>query len=266
MSDPLVSIEDEAHDGHVVRVLTLQRPEQRNPVDKDTARALRDLLREADGDDSVVAVVITGAGSAFSAGGDLRGYLTLYTDPPAFRSFLDDLAAVNELLERGGFTSVAMVNGACVAGGLELALACDLVVAAEDAKIGDGHLNFGQLPGAGGSQRLARAIGFQRAKELLLTGRLLSGTDAAAIGLVHRAVPAAQLRQQTFALLAETIRHSPLGVRRMKELIALSQDTHRADGLAAELDLVVRYATTAADATEGLHAFLDRREPRWTGR
>jgi enoyl-CoA hydratase/carnithine racemase len=266
VSDPIVSVDDEVHDGHLVRVLTLQRAEQRNPIDKDTARTLRTLLEDADRADEVVGVVITGAGRAFSAGGDLRGYLSLYEDEPSFRSFLDDFAAVNDLLERGGFTSVAMVNGACVAGGLEIALACDLVVAADDAKIGDGHLNFGQLPGAGGSQRLVRAIGYQHAKELLLTGRLLSGAEAAAIGLVHRAVPPGQLREQTFALLAECTRHSPLGVRRMKQLIALSQDTHRAEGLAAELDLVVRYATTSQDATEGLHAFLDRRAPRWSGR
>jgi enoyl-CoA hydratase len=264
-ADDLVGVRDHDLDGHRVQVLTLLRAEQRNPVDKVTAAELHRLLVAADADPTVRAVVVTGAGPAFSAGGDLRGYLSLYADEPAFRAFLADFAAVCELLERGRFVSVAMVNGACVAGGLELALACDLVVAASTAKIGDGHLNFGQLPGAGGSQRLCRAIGFQKAKELLLTGRLLSGSEAEAIGLVHAVAQPDALFARTLELLAETVRHSPLALERMKSLIALSQDEHRDDGLAAELDLVARYATTSNDAIEGLNAFLERRAPNWTG-
>ena len=247
-------------------MLTLQRGEQRNPIDATTAQAMLRELQAADEDDRVRAVVVTGEGPAFSAGGDLRGYLGLYEDEAAFRSFLADFAAVCDLLERGRFTSVAMVNGACVAGGLEVALACDLVVASSAAKIGDGHLNFGQLPGAGGSQRLCRAIGFQKAKELLLTARLVSGEEAAALGLANLAVAPEELFDRTMALVAETVRHSPLAVERMKALVALSQDSTRQDGLRAELDLVARYATGSLDAIEGLHAFLDRRPPRWTGR
>jgi enoyl-CoA hydratase len=262
----LVGVSDHDIDGATVRLLTLQRGEQRNPIDAATVVRLRSLLTEADEDDKVRAVVVTGEPPAFSAGGDLRGYLSLYEDEPAFRAFLEGFSAVCHLLERGRFTSAAMVNGACVAGGLELALACDIVVASTTAKIGDGHLGFGQLPGAGGSQRLCRAIGLQKAKELLLTGRLLSGEEAAAIGLVTRAVAADDLHDATLALVAETVRHSPLAVARMKELIALSQESHRQDGLEAEIDLVSNYATTSQDAVEGLHAFVERRAPRWTGR
>src|SRR4029077_18457155 len=107
------------------RVLTLQRPDERNPLDHTTVAQLRGLLDHADADPAIRVVIIPGAGPAFSAGGDLRAYIDLYRNPPAFRAFLDEFRALNARLEHGRYVSIAMVNGACVAGGLELALACD---------------------------------------------------------------------------------------------------------------------------------------------
>ena len=248
-----VGLRDVTIDQHVVRILTFRRPEQRNPIDLATLEELAPLLDTAADDERVRIVVVTGEGSAFSAGGDLRGYLERF-------------AAVCARLEATDMVTIAMVNGACVAGGLELALACDLVIAADDARIADGHLVVGQLPGAGGSQRLCRAIGLQKAKELLLTGRTVTAAEAVAIGLVAEVVPAAELEARVIEVAAAAARHSRLGVQRMKELIALSQDNDRATALRAEIDLVVDYATTTHDATEGLHAFLERRPPRWQGR
>jgi enoyl-CoA hydratase len=247
-------------------LLTLNRPEQRNPVDHATVRRLHDLLTNADADSDITAVVLTGADPAFSAGGDLRGYLTLYQDEPQFRAFLHDFTAANALLERGRFVSVAMVNGACVAGGLELLLSCDLSVAAEDAKIGDGHARSGQLPGAGGSQRLWRAVGTVRAKDLLLTGRLVTGTEAAAMGLVTMAVPRDELRERALELARDVARNSPIVVAKMKELQAVAESHELDEGIAIERDVVVEYATTSHDAMEGLHSFLERRDPEWKGR
>ncbi|MEZ4333122.1 MAG: enoyl-CoA hydratase/isomerase family protein [Myxococcota bacterium] len=263
---PPITVVDHALEAGVARVLTLGHGDRRSPIDARMASALRARLAEADASESVRVVVVTGEGPAFSAGGDLRGYLALYRDEAAFRAFLDDFEAACHLLERGRFASIARVNGDCVAGGLELMLACDVAIAATTARIGDGHLKFGQLPGAGGSQRLCRTIGLQPARWLLLTGRLVDGREAQAMGLVTSTAAPEDLEAQTLALAAEIARHSPLAVERMKSLIALSQDELRPVGLAAEIEVVARYATTSHDATEGLHAFLERRPPRWSGR
>jgi enoyl-CoA hydratase/carnithine racemase len=261
MTDELILVERLDH----LLVLTLNRPEQRNPVDYPTVRRLLDLLRNADADQDVKGVVLTGAGPAFSSGGDLRGYLTLYRDEAEFRTFLREFTAVNSLLERGRFVSIAMVNGACVAGGLELLLSCDLSVAADDAKIGDGHARSGQLPGAGGSQRLWRAIGTVRARELLLTGRLITGAEAAAIGLVSYAVPAAELLERTLAVAQEVTAHSPIVIAKMKQLQSIAVAHAVEEGLSLEREVVIEYATRSHDALEGLHSFLEQRPPEWKG-
>jgi enoyl-CoA hydratase len=252
----------------VARLITLNRPDQRNPLDKNTVATLREMVAAANNDDPAVqAIVITGNGPAFSAGGDLKGYQQLYRDPPALRRFLDDFADLCRLLERGRCVSVAMVNGACVAGGLEVALACDLVTIADDARIADGHLQFGQLPGAGGSQRLCRAIGLQKAKEMLLTGRFYAAAEAVAMGLASVQAPREQLRDATFALVDEVCAHSPLALARMKTLVGYAVDLNLDDALRAELDLVQEYATTSFDAYEGLEAFASRprRAPQFRG-
>jgi enoyl-CoA hydratase len=262
----LVDVDDVALPNGVARILTLQRPEERNPLDHETVTRLRTLAEVADADPGVRVLVITGSGPAFSAGGDLRSYLDLYRDAATFRAFLDEFRALNARLEHGRYVSIAMVNGPCVAGGLELALACDLIVIADDARIGDGHVNTGQIDGAGGSQRLVRALGTQRAKQLLLTGALWTGTEAAAHGLAWFSVPAADLRARTLELATHLASHSPLATAHMKTLVGFSSHLDFDDALNAEVDLVVGYATTSHDATEGLRAFLDRRPAAYEGR
>jgi enoyl-CoA hydratase len=260
-----VTVEDVALPRGAARFLTLQRPEQRNPLDHATVARLRALADDADADPAIRVLIITGAGPAFSAGGDLRAYLDLYRNKQAFRAFLDEFRALNARVEHGRFVSIAMVNGACVAGGLELALACDLITVADDAHIGDGHIRTGQIDGAGGSQRLVRALGVQRAKQLLLTGHLWSGTEAVASGLALFSAPGDQLRARTLELSEELAAYSPLAVKHMKTLLGYSGHLDFEAALLAEVNLVVAYATESNDATEGLFAFLGRRPPDFTG-
>lgn len=251
-----------ARDG-AAAFITLARPEKLNPLDKQTIKELRAAVADIDRDPTIRFVSITGEGRGFSAGGDLDGYISLYADPTAFRQFLMEFFDLLQAIETSEKIYIAAVNGVCVAGGIELLLACDLAIAADSARIGDGHLNFGQLPGAGGSQRLPRVVGPLWAKRLVLTGELLTAADAKQIGLITDVVPAAELQDRVRALIAGMLEKSPVGVRSAKHLLNVAASTEFAAGLAYELDFVHRYATTEFDATEGLIAFRDKRPPRF---
>jgi enoyl-CoA hydratase len=241
--------------------LTLARADKLNPLDWATVRELKTAVAEIEARADIYAVVVTGRGRAFSAGGDLDGYIDLYRKPDQFQAFLDDFCAMLTAIEASSKIYVAAVNGVCVAGGLELLLACDLAIAAASATIGDAHLNFGQLPGAGGSQRLPRAVGLLRAKHLMLTGDLLAAEEARQIGLVNAVVPDAELDSAATALVTRLGDKSRVGLRGAKHLANLTLTTDLATGLRREIDFVHRYATTEHDATEGLVAFKEKRKP-----
>jgi enoyl-CoA hydratase/carnithine racemase len=165
--------------------------------------------------------------------------------------------------EESRIAVIAAVNGYCLAGGLELMLACDLAVASSEARIGDAHLNFGQLPGAGGSQRLPRAIGAQRARDLMYSGRWVNGAEAERIGLVARVVPPNELMPAVRALAADILQKSPAGVAGAKRLLREGLQMSLEKALRFEMDLVHEWATQHPDAMEGLEAFAQKRKPRF---
>lgn len=268
-ANALLEVEHVRRAGADVALVRFNRPESLNPMDKDTIAALAWLLETFMSLDPALvpdAVVLTGKGRAFSAGGDLKGYQTLYRDPERLRRFMDDFETACALLETMSSVTVAMVNGPCVAGGLELALACDLVTIADSARIGDGHLNFAQLPGAGSSQRLVKAIGSARATQWLLTGRLYSAEEAERTGLIALRAPDEELLERTLTMVADIARHTPLGREKMKKLISIADNSPLEDGLKLEKDLVFDYATTSHDVVEGLHAFAEKRPANYLGR
>jgi len=248
-----------------VAQITLNRPEQTNPLDRVTVAELLATVREIETDPDIRIVLLRGAGKAFSAGGDLEGYLKLYRSSVDFLDFLRKFNELLESIERSDKIYVAVVHGHSVAGGVELMLACDIVVAAHEARIADGHLNFGQLPGAGGSQRLARTVGPLYTKYLILTGRTLDGIEAERKGLVTFAVPASELAAEVDRLVADLMSKSPLGLRGAKYLVNTGELGTRDVGLELELRYVHNYATTSHDAYEGLMAFKEHRKPAMKG-
>ena len=179
-------------DGRVT-ILRLNRPETLNAIDTTMLDALGGALDGVAADPSTRCVLVTGAGRAFSAGGDLTSYLTLQRDAVAFPRFVTHLHDTFGRLRTIPVPVIGLVNGVTAAGGLELLLRCDFGVAARSARIGDGHLNFGQMGGGGVLTLLPRAIGRERAAELLYTGRFLTADESEAWGLVNRVVPAAQV-------------------------------------------------------------------------
>ena len=249
----------------VVRV-TLNRPDQRNPLDRATVARLADIVREVEADPVARVVVIRGAGGHFSAGGDLKGYVDLYRRPDEFRRFLEDFHGLLTRMESSRRVWIAVIDGYCVAGGLEVLLACDIVIAARSAKIGDAHAAYGQLPGAGGSQRLPRTVGPLRARYLMMTGDILDADEAERIGLVSTVFADAELDERIERLVERLLAASPLGLAGMKRLVHDGMKLGMDDALRMELDFVVEYATTSTDATEGLAAFGEKRTPRFIGR
>ena len=251
-----------------VALLTLNRPDQLNAIDWDMLRALDAALDCVTADQSVRTVLLTGNGRAFSAGGDLKGYIALQRDPVRFPRFVADLHRIFGRLRTLRVPAVALVNGVTAAGGLELLLNCDLALAAASATIGDGHLNFGQMGGGGVLTLLPRLVGMQKAAELVFSGRFLDAAEAERWGLVSRVVADADLHDAGLELAEQVARKSPLAVANAKEVMTTiwSAQLPLEAGLRYERERNAYYCLTSEDAPEGLRAFSEKREPRFKGR
>lgn len=254
--------------GSQLGLVTLNRPAEMNPLDWDTGLELGRVFDELSADPSVRAVAITGAGQAFSAGGDMKKYQELQRDPVDFPQFLEDLHRIFARISQQPKPFVALVNGVAVAGGIELMLSCDFAIASTSAKIGDAHLPFGQMGGGGVLTLLPRAVGPARARELIFSGRLLTPAEALDWGLVSKVVEDDHLRDAGIAFAADVAKKSPLAVANAKTALnaALWEGTGIHQGMRLERELTARYCLTSEDAPEGLNAFADKRRPKFTGR
>jgi enoyl-CoA hydratase len=248
-----------------VAVVTIDHP----PVNALSAKLLEELeaeLDRLDDDASTRAVVIRGAGErAFVAGADISEFPSLRDSPPGGGGSARGIQKLGARMDAGRTPIVAAIHGYCLGGGLELAMACDLRVAADDAQLGQPEIKLGLIPGGGGTQRLPRLVGYGRALLLNLTGDPISGQQAYEWGLVERVVPLAELMDAALALARTLAERSPHAVGVLKELAAATRDIPLADGLREEADAFVR-CLTSEDGAEGVAAFLEKRQPQWTGR
>lgn len=248
-------------DGAVARFV-LNRPAQLNAVSPELLGDLDRACAAVEADPTVSVVTLTAAGRAFCAGADLRVVQQLAPDPVRWSEFMGRWRQVYDRVERLPVPVIAGVHGMTLAGGLELTLVCDLVVADEAARLGDQHANFGLVAGGGGSQRLPRLIGARRAKELMLLGGWLSAQEALAWGLVNRVVPARQVETAVRELARELAAKSAAAARAVKMLVDRGLDLPLPQGLDLEGEEVARHMR-GADAAEGLRAFVEKRAPRF---
>lgn len=247
--------------------VTLNRPEAMNSLTPQLGKELGRALTQAEADVSVRALVITGAESAFCAGADLKfiGGESESTFSDALACFLDELSDVFNRIEASPLPTIAAVNGLALAGGLELVLCCDLVIAAESARIGDAHVNYGLLPGGGSSVRLPRKIGPTRAKYLLFTGTFLPAADFIDCGLVNQVVPDDALASTVQDVAENIATKSPLSIARIKQLVSDGTDQPLHSALRQEINMLIVHSQSH-DMREGLAAFNEKRKPIFTGR
>lgn len=245
-----------------VAVVTINRPEVRNAINAQVQSDLRAALGTLRHDDAVGVVVLTGAGEkAFAAGADI-GQLQSYSLHTGLSSTMQRLYDEVEEFEK---PTIAAVNGYALGGGCELAMACDIRIAATTARFGLPETSLAVLPGAGGTQRLARLVGVGRAIDLILTAQLLTAPEALATGLVTRVAEPAELLATARDIALEILAKGPLAVRLAKLVIRSGLDADQRTGQVVER-LAQALLYTTDDKREGAAAFLDKRSPEWSGR
>jgi len=245
-----------------VALVVLDRPDVLNALDFALIEALTDALEALDRDPDCRAIVITGAGDrAFAAGADVP---ELARQSPTSLT-VDDTFHRWERIKRVRKPLIAAVRGFALGGGCELAMSCDLIVAGDDARFGQPEISIGVMPGAGGTQRLTRAIGVARAMEMVLTGRTMRADEAFAAGLVTRVVPTAETMESALQLADSIATMPPLAARAAKRSVLAAAELPLPAGLRAEREAFFDLFATA-DQREGMRAFQEKRRPTWTGR
>ena len=246
-----------------VAIVTINRPEKRNALNIKTRAEGAAVLDELRADDSVRVVILTGAGDkAFIAGADIAEFAERTAIQQ--REVMLDRSLFNAI---DGFPKpiIAMVNGYCLGGGCEVALACDLRIASDKASFGQPEINLGIIPGGGGTQRLTRLVGEGKAMELILSGEIINAENALTIGLVNHVVPADQLEAKTMELANRIAEKSPVALRLAKEAVKLASRSNLDEGLRREVDLFA-LVFSSEDKDEGVKAFLEKRKAEFKGR
>ena len=242
-------------------LVRLNRPKQLNALNGPAMDALCDALEELDADESVRAMVVTGNERAFAAGADIGEMADASTVDMLRSNRIGQWDRVRKI----GKPVIAAVNGWCLGGGCELAMTLDLIVAGEGARFGQPEINIGVIPGAGGTQRLTRALGKSRAMEMILTGEPMGAAEARDRWLVARVVPDELVIEDSLALAAQIAEKSPIALRLAKEAVNAAYEMGLTEALAHERRLFYLLFATE-DQKEGMAAFMEKRTPDFTGR
>jgi enoyl-CoA hydratase len=250
----------ERQDGKV-GLIRLNRPKALNALNGALMREMIDALETFDQDPEVGCIVITGDERAFAAGADIKEM----AGATAVDMLSRDTISLWDRLSRIRKPIIAAVSGWCLGGGNELAMACDMIVASETAKFGQPEITIGVIPGAGGTQRLTRAVGKSIAMEMILNNRTLTAEEALRFGLANRVVPVADYLNEALKLAREIAARAPLAVRLAKDAINKAFESTLAEGVAAERrNFYFLFATE--DQKEGMAAFVEKRDPQWKGK
>src|SRR6184192_2797568 len=243
-----------------ISILTINRPDKRNALNQATRDEMVHALESLEKSTESRVLIITGAGDkAFIAGADINEFegRTPLMQREAMKG-LRIFAAIEEFPK----PVIAMINGFCLGGGFETALACDIRIAADTARLGQPEINLGIIPGGGGTQRLTRLIGEGKAMELILTGEIIDANTAFTLGLANHVVPADQLETKTMEIANRIAEKSPIALRLAKEAIKLASRSNLDEGLRREVDLFA-LCFSSEDKDEGVRAFLEKRKPEF---
>jgi enoyl-CoA hydratase len=247
-----------------IATITINRPDALNALNLETIREIDARLQEAEDDQEVKVVVITGAGDrAFSAGADLN--MMKGAGPIGGTELSMHGQKVCNHAEALGKPVIASISGYALGGGIELAMACDIRIASENAQFGQPEINVGLIPGWGGTQRLPRYVGKGIAKEMIFTGKRIDAKTAERMGLINAVVPADQLKAKTRELALELAGKPPIAIKLSKALINNSTESHPEVGLFQEAEAFGLVASTQ-DFDEGVAAFLEKRKPQYKGK
>jgi enoyl-CoA hydratase len=254
-----IQVDKQIADG--VAQITLNRPKELNALNLQLMREIRDVLKEFDADDNIKVIIITGNEQAFAAGADIKQM----ADKTAIDMLLIDQFSTWDQIRKTRKPIIAAVSGFALGGGCELAMTCDMIIASETAKFGQPEIKIGVMPGAGGTQRLTKAIGKVKAMELVLTGRFINAEEALAYRLINKVVPVEMLMHETLSLAKEIAAQSPVAVMLAKEAVNRSFETHLDEGLHFERKNFY-LAFASEDQKEGMAAFVEKRKPKFKGK
>ncbi|QNL21349.1 enoyl-CoA hydratase/isomerase family protein [Hyphobacterium sp. CCMP332] len=253
-------IKKEVFNGNIA-VLQLNRPKELNALNLELMQELKQNLIEIDSDDAIRVIILTGNERAFAAGADIKQM----SGKSAIDMLNVDQFSTWDQIRKTKKPIIAAVSGFALGGGCELSMLCDMIIASETAKFGQPEIKIGVMPGAGGTQRLTRAIGKAKSMELVLTGRFLSAEEAMSYGLINKVVPVEMYMEEAIELATEIANMSPVAVKLAKESVNRAFETHLDEGLHFERKNF--YLTFASeDQKEGMQAFIEKRKPDFKGK